>query len=55
MRLLEFQSNSEFSLTQDLIDDIPPYAIVSHTWGKDHEEVTFQDLAQSVGKSKGWL
>jgi hypothetical protein len=26
--------------------DIPPYAILSHTWGR--EEVTFQDLASST-------
>ena len=23
--------------------DIPPYAILSHTWGSPKEEVTFQD------------
>src|SRR6202044_2568952 len=52
MRLLELKNNGEFSLTKDLIDNIPPYAILSHTWGEDNEEVTFQDLAQGVGKSK---
>jgi hypothetical protein len=26
---------------------IPPYAILSHTWGKD--EVTFQDITSSTG------
>ncbi|CAN9280394.1 unnamed protein product [Alternaria alternata] len=31
---------------------IPPYAILSHTWGADAEEVTFADLAQSSGKHK---
>ncbi|CZR65200.1 related to kinesin light chain 1 [Phialocephala subalpina] len=52
MRLLELTNRGEFSLTKDLIDDIPPYAILSHTWGKDEEEATFQDLTQSVRKSK---
>ena len=52
MRLLELKPNGEFSLTKDLIDNIPPYAILSHTWGEDNEEVTFQDLEQGVGKSK---
>jgi hypothetical protein len=52
MRLLEFKNHGEFSLTKDLIDNIPPYAILSHTWGEDDEEVTFQDLAQGVGDSK---
>jgi hypothetical protein len=42
----------EFSLTKDLIDNVPPYAILSHTWGDDDEEATFQDLAQDVGKNK---
>ena len=44
MRLLEVDENSEFSLTDDLIDNIPPYAILSHTWGEDHQEVSFKDL-----------
>jgi Heterokaryon incompatibility protein (HET) len=52
MRLLELKTNSEFSLTKDFIDDIPPYAILSHTWGQNDEEATFQDLTQGVGKSK---
>ncbi len=52
MRLLELKSPGEFSLTKDLIDNIPPYVILSHTWGDDDEEVTFQDLVQNVGKSK---
>ncbi|KAH0533941.1 hypothetical protein FGG08_007450, partial [Glutinoglossum americanum] len=42
-----------FSLTKDLIsDDIPQYAIFSHTWGADVEEVTFEDLVKGSGKSK---
>ncbi|KAH8594139.1 hypothetical protein B0O99DRAFT_595843 [Bisporella sp. PMI_857] len=52
MRLLELKNNGEFSLTKDLIDNIPPYAILSHTWGNDDEEATFQDLTGGVGKSK---
>ncbi|KIN03538.1 hypothetical protein OIDMADRAFT_177691 [Oidiodendron maius Zn] len=52
MRLLELKSSGECSLTRDLIDNIPPYAILSHTWGKDNEEVTFQDFTQGVGNSK---
>ena len=31
---------------------IPPYAILSHTWGADGEEVTFKDLVESIGKNK---
>ena len=47
MRLLQLKDNGEFGLTKDLITDIPPYAILSHTWGNDEEEVTFKDLAES--------
>jgi len=52
MRLLELKSSGECSLTRDLIENIPPYAILSHTWGGDNEEVTFHDFMQDVGKSK---
>ena len=52
MRLLELKSHGEFSLTKDLIDNIPPYAILSHTWGSDDEEVTFKDLAEGSGNIK---
>jgi hypothetical protein len=52
MRLLELNNHGEVSLTKSLTSDFPPYAILSHTWGEDDEEVTFQDLTQGVGKSK---
>jgi len=53
MRLLEHRNAGEFSLTKELVgDDIPPYAILSHTWGADDEEVTFKDLVEGTGKSK---
>jgi len=49
MRLLEYNNDGEFSLTQ-FFDDIPRYAILSHTWGP--EEVTFRDLMDGNGTSK---
>src|SRR6266498_2385057 len=52
MRLLEIKNSGEFSLTKDFIDNIPPYAILSHTWGEDEDEVTFNDLVTGAGKSK---
>ena len=52
MCLLKFGSRGELSLTKDLIEDIPSYAILSHTWGADDEEVTFNDLKDRSGKSK---
>jgi hypothetical protein len=45
MRLLKVDKNGEFStLTDDKVGDIPSYAILSHTWGEDHEEISFKDL-----------
>jgi hypothetical protein len=53
MRLLERNSVGELSLTKDFVgDNIPEYAILSHTWGADTEEVTFKDLMESTGKDK---
>ena len=52
MRLLTVEHHGEFSLTKDLIVNIPPYAILSHTWGADTDEVTFRDLIDGTGKSK---
>jgi hypothetical protein len=52
MRLLERNNDGNFSLTEHFGDDIPRYAILSHTWGADAEEVTFKNLMDGTGKSK---
>jgi hypothetical protein len=52
MRLLQVDENGEFSLTDDLIGNIPPYAILSHTWAEDHEEVNYRDLTIGPRKTK---
>jgi hypothetical protein len=52
MRLLKLGRRGDLSLTKDIHNGIPPYAIFSHTWGKDDEEVTFDDLQTGHGKSK---
>jgi hypothetical protein len=52
MRLLQLKANDEFRLTKDLINNIPPYAILSHTWGDDDQEVTLRDLAEGSGNTK---
>jgi hypothetical protein len=54
MRLLQRSKTCEFSLTEDLVGDkaVPPYAILSHTWGADAEEVTFEDMTIDTGKDK---
>lgn len=34
-------------------DDVPPYAILSHTWARDSsQEVTFQDMKDGLGQNK---
>jgi hypothetical protein len=54
MRLLQFTTTGELSLTNDLADDegIPPYAILSHTWLEDIQEPTFEDLTNGSGGEK---
>ena len=52
MRLLKLEKNGEFSLTKDLTHATTPYAILSHTWGDDDEEVTFEDLKDGSAKTK---
>ena len=52
MRLLYYDEHGELGIVS--FDDraTPPYAILSHTWGADAEEVTFADLATGDGKAK---
>ncbi|KAH7348423.1 heterokaryon incompatibility protein-domain-containing protein [Rhexocercosporidium sp. MPI-PUGE-AT-0058] len=53
MRLLQYNNEGEFSLTKDLFGDaIPDYAILSHTWEADTEEVTYRDMTDGTGKNK---
>jgi hypothetical protein len=52
MRLLQRKSDDEFTLTEHPNDSIPPYAILSHTWGGDGDEVSFKDLMEGTGKNK---
>jgi hypothetical protein len=54
MRLLEYNSAGEFSLTEDIVDDdeIPPYAILSCTWGADTDKVTFKNLMGDTNLGK---
>jgi GTPase SAR1 family protein len=42
----------DFSLTKFDRPNIPEYAILSHRWRADGEEVTFLDLENGTGKSK---
>jgi hypothetical protein len=53
MRLLETLPNGDFRLTKDLPDDaVPPYAILSHRWEIDSQEVTYGDMVKGLGRDK---
>jgi len=52
MRLLRCKEDGEYSVTEFFGDDIPRYAILSHTWGTNDEEVTFKDLSEGKGRTK---
>jgi hypothetical protein len=54
MRLLERKPDGELVMHEFVgkDDTIPPYAILSHTWGPDNEEVTFQDVEAGAGQGK---
>lgn len=52
MRLLSCDETGNLSFTKDFLEDkdIPPYAILSHTWGD--QEVLFDDLLSSTARHK---
>ena len=54
MRLLQRdRATGRLSLTRDLADDqLPPYAILSHTWGPDEDEVLFPDIVNGNAPRK---
>jgi hypothetical protein len=53
MRLLKQDSNGKLILTENFLsENCPPYAILSHTWGADIEEVTFYDLIHGTDEHK---
>jgi len=55
MRLLERGKDGIMTMTRDLFgDNIPPYAILSHTWGSDTEEVSFKDWMDGTGSKLGY-
>lgn len=56
MRLLELLPNGNISLI-DISpgEQLPPYAILSHMWGKTSEEVSFEEMEKGIGPGKaGW-
>jgi hypothetical protein len=52
MRLLKREDDGKFNLIEFIGKDIPRYAILSHTWGPDNEEVSFKDITEDAGKGK---
>jgi len=52
MRLLSSNADGSFSLTGFIGNDIPSYAILSHTWEADNQEVVYDDLINNLGSVK---
>lgn len=52
MHLLQRNNDGKYSLTEFIRDAIPRYAILSHTWGADHDEVTLADLEKDTNASR---
>jgi hypothetical protein len=52
MRLLRYSESDELSIHSFSDTNIPPYAILSHTWDADWDEVTFADLQTGGGRRK---
>ena len=56
MRFLERKPDGDIVFRECSADDLPAYAILSHTWLTDsNEEISFPDVEAGTGKSKaGW-
>jgi hypothetical protein len=52
MRLLRYNEQGELSIVSFDDRSTPSYAILSHMWGADAEEVTFADLVNGDGTAK---
>ena len=52
MRLLKRSGDGRFSLTAFTTSSVPRYAILSHTWDADNQEVTYQEIISGAGSSK---
>lgn len=51
MRLLRIKPGGGFELSNFNTDEIPPYAILSHTW-VEGQEITYDELVAGEGKNK---
>jgi hypothetical protein len=52
MRLLKYGENEDLSIAEFDENTKPPYAILSHRWGAEADEVTFEDVVGNTGKNK---
>jgi hypothetical protein len=52
MRLLHFDRNGDLSLVERFGKNIPRYAILSHTWGADGDEISYSDIVNGNGMYK---
>ena len=52
MHLLKFDNDGKPALTRFIVGNVPRYAILSHRWEADDQEVTFKDVTDGVGANK---
>jgi hypothetical protein len=53
MRLLQLLHNDDLEFVEYSSEaKTPKYAILSHTWGEDNQEITFKDIKAKAGKEK---
>ncbi|ENI10865.1 hypothetical protein COCC4DRAFT_184065 [Bipolaris maydis ATCC 48331] len=52
MRLLTHNEDDTLVIKHFDDEPVPPYAILSHTWGEENEEVTYADISNGVGQGK---
>jgi hypothetical protein len=52
MRLMKYDPHAELGIISFNGSAIPPYAILSHTWGADADKVACADLVKGDDKAK---
>jgi hypothetical protein len=52
MRLLQREGDGSFELITCMVENVPEYAVLSHTWLPDDQEVTYEDLINQTSHLK---
>jgi hypothetical protein len=52
MRVLRLEGSGEGKFEEFHGENIPPYAILSHTWEADEQELDISDMRSGAGKAK---